>query len=142
MSFKIMKRVFVGLSLLFAAIIGFSQTRDTTRGSIPLSAEIQMGKASIRINYYSPAVRGRIIWGGLVPLDQVWVAGAHSATSIEFAVPIEINGKQVKGGKYALFAIPSKNEWTIIINRNWEQHLSDEYSEKEDIARLKVPAQE
>jgi Protein of unknown function (DUF2911) len=137
-----MKKLILGFNLLFAFSLGFSQTADTTRGSIPSSAELQLGKAGLRINYYSPAVRGRIIWNGLVPYDQVWVTGAHSATTIEFGVPVEINGKEIKGGKYALFTIPSKDEWTIIINKNWEQHLADEYSEKDDVVRIKVPAQE
>src|SRR5258708_7128816 len=137
-----MNKVLLIFSWLLASIAGFSQTQDTTRGSIPSSAEIVIGKARIRINYYSPAVRGRIIWGGLVPYDQVWVTGAHSATSVEFGVSVEINGKEIKAGKYALFTIPSKNEWTIIINKNWEQHLADKYSEKEDLVRLKVQPQE
>jgi hypothetical protein len=137
-----MKKIFLGSCLLFVFTTGFSQTADTTRGSIPSSAEIEIGQAKLRISYYSPAVRGRIIWGGLVPYDQVWVTGAHSATTIEFSAPVEINGKEIKGGKYALFTIPSKNEWTIIINKNWEQHLADEYAEKDDLVRLKVPVQE
>jgi hypothetical protein len=137
-----MKKILLGFSLLFVFALGFSQMADTTRGSIPSSAELHLGKAGIRINYYSPAVRGRVIWGGLVPYDYVWVTGAHSATTIEFGVPVEMNGKEIKGGKYALFTIPSKNEWTIVINRNWEQHLADEYSEKDDLVRLKVLSQE
>src|SRR5258708_14335346 len=137
-----MKKVLLICSWLVASIAGFSQTQDTTRGSIPSSAEIVIGKARIRINYYSPAVRGRIIWGGLVPYDQVWVTGAHSATAIEFSVPVSIGGKEIKAGKYAFFTIPSKEEWTIIINKNWEQHLADDYNEKDDVARLKAPVQE
>jgi len=127
---------------MLGSIVGFSQTQDTTRGSIPSVADLAIGKVRFRIGYYSPSVRGRVIWGGLVPYDQVWVTGAHSATAIELSVPVEVNGKEIKAGKYALFTIPSKDRWTIILNKNFEQHLTDDYSEKEDVVRLTVPVTE
>ncbi|MGC4021122.1 MAG: DUF2911 domain-containing protein [Cyclobacteriaceae bacterium] len=130
------------LLLLFLSLACFSQTQDTTKGSVPSISEVAIGKARVQVSYYSPAVRGRVIWGGLVPYDQVWVTGAHSATAIEFGVNVQINGQEIKAGKYALFTIPSKSEWTIIINKNYEQHLADDYSEKDDVIRLKVPVQE
>jgi hypothetical protein len=83
-------------------------------------------------------VRGRIIWGGLVPFDQVWVTGAHSATSIEFSNKVQIGGVKLPAGKYGFFTIPSKTEWTIIINKNWRQHLTDNYDIKDDLVRIKV----
>jgi hypothetical protein len=83
-------------------------------------------------------VRGRTIWGGLVPYDEVWVTGAHKATTLEIGKPFRVAGKDIPAGKYALFTIPGKETWTIIINSNWDQHLADEYSEKEDIVRLNV----
>lgn len=66
-----MKSIISGL-LAYATMSAFGQ-QDTTRGSIPSSAGVMIEKVGVRINYYSPAVRGRIIWGGLVPYDQVWV---------------------------------------------------------------------
>ena len=96
----------------------------------------KIGSTVITINYYSPAVRGRVIWGGLVPMDQVWVTGAHKATSIEFEGPIKIGGVDLPAGKYGLFTIPSKDEWIIIINKNWDQHLADDYDQKQDVVRV------
>ena len=97
-----------------------------------------IGTVGIAINYYSPAVRGRVIWGGLVPFDNVWVTGAHRATSIDFDKEVVIAGVAIPSGKYALFTIPGKEEWTIIINKNWEQHLADDYDQKQDVVRVKV----
>jgi hypothetical protein len=71
-------------------------------------------------------------------LDKVWVTGAHSATSIEFNQDIIIENNIIAAGKYAFFTIPSREEWTIIINKNWRQHLTDRYDEKEDVLRVKV----
>ena len=111
---------------------------DTLKGSPKANAMGTIGNVGIAINYYSPAVRGRVIWGGLVPFDNVWVTGAHRATSIDFDKEVVIAGVAIASGKYALFTIPGKEEWTIIINKNWEQHLADDYDQKQDIARVKV----
>ncbi|OJJ19208.1 hypothetical protein BKI52_20565 [marine bacterium AO1-C] len=92
----------------------------------------------IHIDYGAPSVRGRVIWGGLVAYDKVWASGAHSATSITFAKDVVIDGKQIKAGKYAFFTIPGKQEWTLIINKNHQQHLADDYNAQEDIVRIKV----
>ncbi len=114
------------------------QVKDTSKKSLPAEASAIVAGASINIKYHSPAVRGRIIWGGLIPYDEVWVTGAHSATTIEVNKNFVVAGKNIAAGKYALFTIPSKAEWTIIINKNWDQHLADEYSDKEDVIRVKV----
>ena len=119
-------------------IISEQANADTLKGSLKAMAMGTIGNAGITINYHSPAVRGRVIWGGLVPFSNVWVTGAHRATSIEFNQEVIIGGVNVPAGKYALFTIPGKEEWTIIINKNWEQHLADDYNQKDDIVRVKV----
>lgn len=111
---------------------------DTVKKSLKAIAESAIGKTKLKINYHSPAVRGRIIWGGLVPFDQVWVTGAHRATSIETDSDIVIGGKKIVAGKYALFSIPGKDEWTIIVNKKWDQHLADEYDAKDDLVRFTI----
>lgn len=114
---------------------------DTSKKSITTQVSKQVGSTDININYHAPAVRGRVIWGGLVPYDEVWVTGAHKATSLEVGKDFTIGETQIPGGKYAIFTIPGKDEWTVIINKNWNQHLTDSYSEKDDVARLKVKPQ-
>ena len=97
-----------------------------------------IGEAHIHIDYSSPAVRDRIIFGGLVGYDQVWQAGAHMATWLETNKDLVINGEVLPKGKYGFFTIPSKGDWTVMINKNWEQHGKDEYDEKDDVIRFKV----
>jgi Protein of unknown function (DUF2911) len=111
---------------------------DTVKKSIKAYVTNKIGPAQFTISYYSPAVRDRIIWGGLVPYDHVWVTGAHSATNIQSDHDFVMGDKTIPAGKYALFTIPGKNEWIFIINKNWGQHLADNYSEAEDVLRLKV----
>lgn len=119
-------------------IIAEQSTADTLKGSLKAMAMGTIGNSGITINYYSPAVRGRVIWGGLVPFDNVWVTGAHKATSMEFNQEVVIGGVTVAPGKYALFTIPGKEQWTFIINKNWEQHLADDYDPKDDVVRVMV----
>jgi hypothetical protein len=119
-------------------VIGEQSEADTLKGSLKAVANGSIGAATIVVNYYSPAVRGRVIWGGLVPFNNVWVTGAHRATNIEVSGRVKIGGAVIEAGKYALFTIPGKDEWIIIINKNWEQHLADNYSDKDDIIRVKV----
>ena len=102
------------------------------------SAMEMIGDAHIHIDYSSPGVRGRIIFGGLVGYDTVWQAGAHNATWLETNMDLVINGELLPKGKYGFFTIPSKEDWTIMINKNWNQHGKDDYDENDDVIRFKV----
>jgi hypothetical protein len=149
-----MNSIFKTLAMAFVLLTGLKASaqkeevcynpnlvKDTTKKSIKSVAEGKIGTALFTINYHSPGVRKRIIWGGLVPFDEVWVTGAHNATSISFDKAVRLNGKMVKAGKYALFTIPSEKEWTVIINKDYDQHLATEYDEKGDVVRLSVKPQ-
>lgn len=138
------------LLLTLTAITGMAQekkedvcynpnlVKDTSKKSIKSMAVAVINGDSIKISYHSPGVRKRIIWGGLVPYDEVWATGAHDATTIQISKPITVAGKEIPAGRYAFFTIPGKNEWTLIINKHWKQHLASEYDEKDDVVRLKV----
>ncbi|TDI81243.1 MAG: DUF2911 domain-containing protein [Bacteroidetes bacterium] len=102
------------------------------------SAMAMVGDAHIHIDYSSPGVRNRIIFGGLVAYDSIWQAGAHMVTWMQINKDLKIQGNDLPAGKYALFMIPSQDEWTIIFNKHWEQHGKDEYDEKDDVMRFKV----
>lgn len=114
---------------------------DTVKGSLKAEATGKIGSANICMRYTSPAVRGRVIWGELVPFNKIWVTGAHNATIIETDQQITIGGTKIPAGKYAFFTIPGKDEWTVIINKNWDQHQADKYSETDDLVRLTVRPQ-
>jgi hypothetical protein len=114
------------------------QTVDTVKKSLPKEEHAMVGNAHLTIKYTAPLVRNRTIWGGLVAYDQVWVTGAHRATSFEIDKDFEVNGKMIPAGKYALFTIPGKEKWIFIINKKWDQHLADEYDVKDDITRVEL----
>lgn len=132
---------------LFAVRISFSQhnhdsqntlSADTIKKSVPKEVHAQLGDTHHMIYYYAPAVRGRAIWGGLVPFGDVWVTGAHRATNWEFDKDIMIGKQQIPAGKYGVFSIPGKKEWVFILNKNWDQHLADDYNTNDDVIRIKV----
>ena len=109
---------------------------DTLKGSLKAYATGKVGDAEIKVTYHSPAVRDRIVWGGLVPFDKVWVTGAHMATAFEINKDFEVDGKTIPAGKYAIFTIPGKEKWTFILNKKWKQHLADEYNANDDVVRV------
>ena len=111
---------------------------DTLKGSPHRVAMATINGTHVHIDYNSPGVKGRIIWGGLVPFGKIWVSGAHYATTVQFAREVIVGNKTIPRGTYSLFTIPGKEEWVVIFNSRSEQHLADEYSDKEDIARVKV----
>ncbi len=86
-----------------AMVIKTQTEPDTLKGSLKAAAHGKIGPAHLTIVYHSPAVRGRVIWGGLVAHKQVWVTDAHSATSLQTDHPITVGGEQLSAGKYALY---------------------------------------
>jgi hypothetical protein len=118
-----------------------SQATPTAAKSPKTEAMAMIGGNHIHIDYSSPSVRGRQIFGGLVAYGEVWSTGAHKATSIKFDKNVLIEGKEIPAGKYGFFTIPGEKEWTIILNKVWDMHLADDYNQAEDLIRLTVVPQ-
>lgn len=94
---------------------------------------------NIFVDYGSPGVKGRKIWGGLEKFGKVWRAGANETTSISFDKNVLINNQPLDSGKYALFIIPNKDDdWVVVINRDWDEWGAFSYDQAQDVLRLKV----
>lgn len=118
---------------------------SANRGTAKSPARVAMdniGDVHVHVDYAAPSVRERVIWGGLVPYDQVWATGAHMATNVYFSGPVNFGGQNVEAGKYAIFTIPGPESWTVILNKNYNQHLADDYNQAEDVLRVEVIPQE
>lgn len=102
------------------------------------SAMAMVGDAHVHIDYSSPSVRNRMVFGGLVGYNTVWQAGAHKATWIETNKALMIDGKTLPAGKYGFFVVPGKESWKVMFNSNWDQHGKDDYNEGQDILVLNV----
>ena len=147
-----------------AAPIAFAQqgpTLTAPRPSPKASVTQIIGVTDVTINYSRPAVKGRTIWGEpwgddakgeatldnqntrpkgapIVPWGHVWRAGANEATQFIVTDDVLINGQKLAAGKYSLHTIPTKEEWTIIFNKNWNQWGAFNYKEADDALRIKV----
>ena len=115
---------------------------DLPRPSPKATAAQTVGVTDITIAYCRPSVRGRVIWGGLVPYDQVWRTGANEATTITFSDEVAIEGHELPAGTYGLFTIPGKDEWTVIFNKGAKQWGAYDYKQADDVLRVKVKPQQ
>jgi hypothetical protein len=102
------------------------------------SVSLAVGTTKVKLDYHRPGVKGREIWGGLVPYDTIWRLGANQATTIDFDDPVRIAGQAVPKGKYSLFAIPGKESWTIVLNRKSDQWGAYYYKQADDQLRFSV----
>ena len=120
-------------------------TIDTTIKSPRKELKGTVDGVDVTINYGSPSVNQRTIYGDLVPYGKVWRTGANEATRITFAQPVVVGteGTELAAGTYSLFTMPdSKDDWTIIFNKTAEQWGAYDYADADDVARVKGTATE
>jgi len=98
----------------------------------------QVASTEIEVTYHRPSVKGRPIFGTLVPYGQVWRTGSDAATTIAFSTPVTLGGAPVDSGSYELFTIPGDQEWVVIIHENRSQWGSYAYDSSHDVARVTV----
>jgi hypothetical protein len=115
-----------------------STAKKEERPSPPMVAKNTIGDLTVTINYNAPGVKGRTIWGDLVPYNKVWRTGANEATTIEVSRDSKIDGNGLYAGKYSIFTIPGEKEWTVIINKVTDQWGAYKYDETKDAFRFKV----
>lgn len=95
--------------------------------------------ANITVEYSSPRVKGRVIFGDLVPYGEVWRAGANKNTTVEFDKDVTVNGIELAAGKYGFFVIPNKDEkWTVIFSNKNDSWGAYDYKESNDALRIEV----
>jgi hypothetical protein len=129
-------RVFLVALMIAIVAVGITAQEKKPPLSPPGSASVKFDDGKIvTIDYSRPSVRGRKIFGGLVPYGQIWRTGANSATSLKTDVELTIGGAAVPAGSYTLFTIPNESGWKLIINKQTGQWGTD-YNEKQDLARV------
>ena len=124
--------------LFLSLVMSFTGLAQNPPASPRDSVKGKIGKATIEMNYGSPSVKGRKIWGDLVPYNKVWRAGANEATTFTTDQAIQVEGKSLAAGKYAFFVIPNENEWIIIFNKTAKQWGAYDYDKKQDALRVTV----
>lgn len=133
-----MKKIFLFLCLN-VFLSGFSQQYNVPVLSPRQVVDQQFSISKIVIDYGRPAMKGRTVFGDLVPFGQVWRAGANEASKITFGQDVLFGGQKVKKGTYALYIVPQEKEWKVILNKgvnNWGAYT---YEAKDDVASTTVP---
>lgn len=129
--------------LFAAAAFAFIYTTDAQQLRTPAPSPLQtikqdFGLSSIEVTYSRPGVKGRKVFGDLVPFDKVWRTGANNATTITFGEEVTIGNEKVKAGKYGLLTIPGQKEWTVIISKNTNTTSPSDYKPEDDLVRVNV----
>jgi hypothetical protein len=138
---KILSISTILLTVLLVSVVSnevYSQKKEEVRISPKATVKQTVGFTNITIDYGRPGVKGRTIWGSLVPYNTVWRAGANEATKITFTTDVKIDGKKLKAGSYGFFAIPKEKTWTLIFNKVANQWGAFEYNDVEDALRIEV----
>ncbi len=127
------------LSLWLAVAPTFAQSiQGLPRASQQQTLIQTIGVSQVTIEYHRPLVNGRTVWGGLVPYDAVWRAGANENTTIHFSDPVKIEGQELAAGTYGLHMLPGEDRWQIMFSSNHTSWGSFSYDESEDVVRVTV----
>ncbi|GAB0157932.1 hypothetical protein CHRYSEOSP005_32270 [Chryseobacterium sp. Alg-005] len=133
-----MRKLIIALGLSVSAL-SFAQDYSVPAASPRQKVEQQFSMSKVTVDYGRPGVKGRKIFGELVPYGQVWRAGANSSTKVTFGQAVSFGGKIVPAGTYGLFIVPTEKEWKVILNKDFQQWGAYTYDPKQDVVDVTVP---
>ena len=137
-----MRKSFFCTLALTISFLSNAQTIKTPPPSPPQTITQDFGISSIELSYSRPGVKGRKVFGDLVPYGKIWRTGANNATTISFADTVTVGNTKVPAGKYGLLTIPDKDKWTIIITKQLDVTNPAAYKQENDVARVDVKPME
>ena len=132
-----MKKILFTAIAVFSLVISEAQLR-TPAPSPSQTVKQDFGLSSVELSYSRPAMKGRKIFGDLVPFGKVWRTGANNATTLTFGEEVTIGGTKVPAGKYGLLTIPDKKSWTIIISKQTDVTSPSAYKQDQDVVRVEA----
>lgn len=132
-----MKTIFLSLLFLSIALRGHAQVKMPPPSPVQTIRQ-EFALASIELTYSRPASKGRKVFGDLVPFNKLWRTGANAATIIRFKDEVEIKGKKIDSGSYAVYTIPGPESWEIILNKGVFNWGTDGYKEADDVVRFRI----
>jgi len=140
---KMLKLFQMSVALIFIlSLSAAGQELRTPRPSPDAAVSHNVGVAVIKLDYSYPGVKGRKIWGELVPFGEIWRTGANEATTITFSDPVKVNGNELPAGTYGIHTIPGMNEWEIIFSKDTEIDGSSTFSKDKEVLRIKAKPEE
>ncbi|HEX5652350.1 MAG TPA: DUF2911 domain-containing protein [Chitinophagaceae bacterium] len=132
-----MKKIILTAIAAFALLTADAQLK-TPAPSPAQTVKQDFGLSTVELSYSRPGMKGRKIYGDLVPFGKVWRTGANQATTLTFGEDVMIDGKKVPAGKYGLLTIPDKNNWTLIISKQTDVTSPAAYKQEMDVVRVEA----
>jgi hypothetical protein len=132
------KKFFFCSAAFLSLIAAQAQPIKTPAPSPTQTIKQEFGISNVELTYSRPNIKGRKVFGDLVPYGKLWRTGANAATRIKFADDVKIGGTDVKAGEYVLYTIPTESEWEVVLNKGLSNWGIDGYKQEEDVARVKV----
>lgn len=126
------------LAFLLFSLVSFAQQIQMPQASPSAKIAQKVGLTDVTVDYSRPSTKDRKIFGELVPYGQVWRTGANGATVLSFSTDVLIDGKTIPAGQYALYSIPGKSEWTMILSKNIKLWGAIGYDQNDDVIRFNV----
>src|SRR3954466_13055280 len=121
--------------------LGAQSRFKTPQASPAATSEETFGITDVKVSYHRPAANGRQIFGGLVPYDVIWRAGANEPTLVTFSTPVKVEGQDVPAGTYSFFLIPSQQQWTVVLNKFTGGSGTYKHEQGAHLAPAKAPPQ-
>jgi Protein of unknown function (DUF2911) len=134
----VMKKLMLFTALCSVLLAADAQPIKTPSPSTTQNVKQEFGLSAIELSYSRPNMKGRKIFGDLVPYNAVWRTGANSATTLTFGDDVTIGGTKIPAGKYGLLSIPGATEWTLIITKQLDVTSPAAYKQDQDVVRVKV----
>jgi len=133
-----MRKLFLTALAASLFILADAQSLTTPQPSPTQTIKQNFGLSNIELSYSRPGIKGRKIFGDLVPFGKVWRTGANNATTLTFADDVTIGNTKIKAGKYGLLTIPDQKSWTIIITKQTDVTSPAAYKQDQDVVRVDV----
>ncbi len=133
-----MKKLVIASAMVLASVIAHAQQLVMPQASPTATIKQNFSTGSIELSYSRPGVKGRKVFGDLVPFGKVWRTGANNATTITFSDDVTIGGKELKAGKYGVLTIPEASEWTVIFTKDTDVTSPAAYKAENDVVRVTV----
>jgi hypothetical protein len=131
-------KLFLSAGITLLSLGMNAQSLKTPQPSSTQTIKQDLGIGSVELSYSRPGMKGRKIFGDLVPFGKVWRTGANSATTLQFSDSVSIGGTRIAPGKYGLLTIPDKDKWTVIISQQTDVTSPAAYQQDKDLARITV----
>ena len=135
-----MKQILLSALCAASLLMTEAQQLKTPQPSTPQTVKQDFGLGNIELSYSRPNMKGRKIFGDLVPFNKVWRTGANNATTLTFTDEVMIGGAKIPAGKYGFLTIPAADEWTLIISKQTDVTSPADYKQEMDVVRVKAKA--